>query len=58
LSLQLRDNVKACFIDADLRNVFKRDLSVDFAMPVRAQEATYEYIQNLATEEKEQGEAP
>lgn len=40
LQIQLRDNVKACFIDEHLQNVFKRNDE----KPVRAQEAIYEYI--------------
>lgn len=40
LQIQLRDNVKACFIDENLQNVFKRNDE----KPVRAQEAIYEYI--------------
>ncbi|MDR1335327.1 MAG: polyphosphate kinase 1 [Tannerella sp.] len=43
LQIQLRDNVKACFIDEQLHNVFKRDLATGQS-PVRAQEAIYEYI--------------
>lgn len=40
LQIQLRDNVKACFIDEQLQNVFKKNDE----KPVRAQEAIYEYI--------------
>ncbi|MDR1675922.1 MAG: polyphosphate kinase 1 [Tannerella sp.] len=43
LQIQLRDNVKACFIDEQLHNVFKRSLATGQS-PVRAQEAIYEYI--------------
>ncbi|MDR3262646.1 MAG: polyphosphate kinase 1 [Tannerella sp.] len=43
LHIQLQDNVKACFIDEQLRNVFKRD-AADGLPPVRAQQAIYEYI--------------
>ncbi|MDR2764918.1 MAG: polyphosphate kinase 1 [Tannerella sp.] len=43
LQIQLHDNVKACFIDERLHNVFKRDLATG-QPPVRAQEAIYEYI--------------
>lgn len=40
LHIQLQDNVKACHIDAQLRNVFVRN----DAPPVRAQQAIYDYI--------------
>lgn len=40
LRIQLRDNVKACTLDENLRNVFKQD----HRPPVRAQQAIYEYI--------------
>jgi polyphosphate kinase len=40
LRIQLRDNVKACTLDENLRNVFKHD----DRSPVRAQQAIYEYI--------------
>ena len=40
LHIQLQDNVKACRIDAQLRNVFVRN----DAPPVRAQQAIYDYI--------------
>jgi polyphosphate kinase len=40
LQIQLRDNVKACTLDENLRNIFKHD----DRPPVRAQTATYEYI--------------
>ena len=42
LKIQLCDNVKACTIDENLNNVFKRD---DMP-PVRAQQAIYEYLNN------------
>jgi polyphosphate kinase len=45
LHLQLRDNVKACFLDAHLQHIFKRDHSPH--PPLRAQKAIYEYIQKL-----------
>ena len=45
LHIQLRDNVKACFIDERLHNSFKRDLATG-QPPVRAQEAIREYIRN------------
>ena len=40
LKIQLSDNVKACTIDENLNNVFKRN----DMLPVRAQQAIYEYI--------------
>jgi polyphosphate kinase len=40
LRIQLQDNVKACTLDENLRNVFKHDNRP----PVRAQQAIYEYI--------------
>ncbi|MDR3194787.1 MAG: polyphosphate kinase 1 [Tannerella sp.] len=43
LDIQLRDNVKACFIDEQLRNVFKCNLDTG-QPPLRAQEAIHEYI--------------
>jgi len=42
LQIQLNDNVKACFIDEHLQNIFKRNDH----KPVRAQEAIYEYIRD------------
>ena len=41
LKIQLRDNVKACLIDGQLRNNFKRD---DNPVKVRSQQAIYEYL--------------
>ena len=41
LHIQLQDNVKACRIDAQLRNIFVRN----DAPPVRSQQAIYDYIQ-------------
>ena len=41
LKIQLRDNVKACLIDGQLRNNFKRD---DNPVKVRSQLAIYEYL--------------
>lgn len=41
LNIQLRDNVKACFIDEDLHNNFKHD---DNPVKTRAQVAIYEYL--------------
>ncbi|MDR2041926.1 MAG: polyphosphate kinase 1 [Tannerella sp.] len=43
LQIQLCDNVKACYIDERLRNVFKHDPAARQS-PIRAQEAIYEYI--------------
>ncbi|MDR1381267.1 MAG: polyphosphate kinase 1 [Tannerella sp.] len=40
LKIQLRDNVKACTLDGNLRNVFKHD----GRPPVRAQQAIYDFI--------------
>ena len=40
LKIQLQDNVKACTIDENMNNVFKRNE----LPPVRAQQAIYEYI--------------
>jgi polyphosphate kinase len=40
LKIQLRDNVTACTLDENLRNVFKHDSRP----PVRAQQAIYDYI--------------
>ena len=41
LHIQLRDNLKACRLDSELRNCFKR---VEGAEPVRAQLAIYDYL--------------
>lgn len=43
LKIQLRDNVKACTIDENLRNIFKRNE----LPPVRSQQAIYEYVESL-----------
>ncbi len=43
LKIQLRDNVKACLIDGQLRNNFKRD---DNPVKVRSQLAIYEYLKS------------
>lgn len=43
LKIQMRDNVKACQIDDQLRNNFKRD---DNPVKVRSQLAIYEYLKN------------
>ena len=41
LHIQLQDNVKACRLDSELRNCFKRE---EGAEPVRAQLAVYDYL--------------
>lgn len=41
LDIQLKDNQKACFVDARLRNIFKKDPS---AQPIRAQYTFYAYL--------------
>lgn len=41
LHLQLADNQKACWIDGNLRNIFKRNF---YAIPVRAQYDFYNYL--------------
>lgn len=43
LNIQLKDNVKACWIDDHLRNIPKRN---DDPVKVRAQEAIFEYLRN------------
>ena len=43
LKIQMRDNVKACQIDGQLHNNFKRD---DSPVKVRSQLAIYEYLKN------------
>ncbi|WP_455637757.1 RNA degradosome polyphosphate kinase [Parabacteroides sp.] len=48
LEIQLRDNVKACQIDEQLRNNFKRD---DAPVKVRSQLAIYEYLKNKTSTE-------
>ena len=48
LRIQLSDNVKACYLDSELRNVFKRD---DCPEKVRAQLAIYDYLRNKSTGE-------
>ncbi|MCD7976892.1 MAG: RNA degradosome polyphosphate kinase [Tannerellaceae bacterium] len=42
LRIQLKDNIKACFIDENLQNVFKKDQNP----PVRAQVEIYRYLLN------------
>ena len=43
LRIQLADNIKACWVDGHLQNVFKQNF---YAVPVRAQYAFYEYLQS------------
>ena len=42
LHIQLQDNVKACWLDSELRNCFKREGTT--SSPVRAQLAIYDYL--------------
>ena len=42
LHIQLQDNVKACWLDSELRNCFKRERTT--SSPVRAQLAIYDYL--------------
>lgn len=48
LHIQLRDNVKACWLDSDLRNCFKRE--TDTREPMRAQQAIYDYLRQKHTQ--------
>ena len=50
LQIQLSDNVKACRLDGELRNRFKRDMN---PVKVRAQMAIYDYLRrkNESTDE-------
>ncbi|MDR0749963.1 MAG: RNA degradosome polyphosphate kinase [Tannerellaceae bacterium] len=43
LEIQLKDNVKACYIDENLNNVFKSDTN---PVKTRSQLAIYEYLRN------------
>jgi polyphosphate kinase len=43
LEIQLKDNVKACFIDEHLRNNFKKDNNPD-PVKIRSQLAIYDYL--------------
>lgn len=45
LQIQLKDNVKACFIDENLQNCFKREQDHGKER-IRSQEAIYEYLKN------------
>lgn len=47
LKMQLQDNVKACFIDENLSNNFKRD---DNPVKIRAQEAIHNYLKKKTKE--------
>ena len=42
LHIQLQDNMKACWLDSELRNCFKRERTT--SSPVRAQLAIYDYL--------------
>ena len=44
LKIQLVDNQSAVWVDENLRNRFKRDEKRDDELPVRAQQAVYEYL--------------
>lgn len=48
LDIQLKDNVKACFIDESLNNIFKKNLPENrLAEPCRAQKEIYELLTGL-----------
>jgi polyphosphate kinase len=51
LHIQLTDNEKACWLDAEQRNQFKHNF---YAVPVRAQRAFYHYLK----EKNEKGYFP
>ena len=42
--IQLADNRSAVWLDENLNNIFKRDLTPEDAKHVRAQSATYDYL--------------
>ena len=44
LKIQLADNQSAVWIDENLQNIFKRDTTPAGTPPVRAQQATYDYL--------------
>ena len=44
LKIQLADNRSAVWLDEDLNNVFKRDLTLESEKHIRAQSATYSYL--------------
>ncbi len=48
LDIQLQDNVKACWLDESLRNIYKRD---DSPVKVRAQYEIYKYIREKTGKE-------
>lgn len=51
LQIQLNDNVKACFIDEHLRNIFKKDLVLSCdpkSKSCRAQDAIYDLLKDKA----------
>lgn len=48
LQIQLADNIKACWIDENLQNIYKHNEK----MPVRAQKDTYVYLEEVIGEEK------
>ncbi len=47
LKIQLADNQSAVWVDEELQNIFKRDLAPQDASPIRAQQATYEYLKKI-----------
>jgi len=44
LKIQLEDNQSAVWVDENLNNLFKRELTSTDKPPVRAQQAIYEYL--------------
>src|SRR5690554_2066283 len=44
LKIQLEDNQSAVWVDEQLNNVFKRELASPDELPVRAQQAIYDYL--------------
>ena len=47
LKIQLADNQSAVWLDENLQNVFKRDQIREETPKIRAQLATYEYLQKI-----------
>lgn len=47
LKIQLADNQSAVWVDENLQNVFKRDCKPEDALPIRAQQATYNYLKKV-----------
>jgi len=47
LEIQLKDNVKACFIDENLKNVFKRNLQEGKHLHIHAQKEIYELLKRI-----------